>query len=450
MIVASALLFLVPAFYNRFPLLFPDTDDYLKVSYGHFWTLDRSGFYGLLFKPVLIPTSGLVGLWLAAVLQVTIVAALLIVVARQAAPFATPLRILGVIALTCLVTSLPWHAAQLIPDAFTGALILTAWAAVSRNSGTSGTPLLWLATVLLALMHYTHLGLLVVAISVALVFAALSGAGTRELGRRVTLAAMAVAAVVGAHVTANGLFLHRWAVSPAGSWFLFARLNEDGLVPLWLDDHCGRDAPRELCEIRATLPRDSQVLLWSGTSPLNRHIHKKIDRPEFWHWIDMLGQASSGAIKEHPLMFLSAGTRNAAKQFVHFNTLDDLCPQTCASPTIIKHRPDVAPWLNNSRQLRDTMPKAAIRAVTGAAETLALVLLVPMFVLAVRRRDRVSQSLIATVSACIVANAFLGAALSAVNDRYQSRVVWLSVFTLLLVAARWSGRPGAEPERRRW
>jgi hypothetical protein len=447
--LASVLLLLVPAFFNRFPLLFPDTDDYLKVSYGHFWTLDRSGFYGLLFKPLLIPTSGLAGIWLAVIGQVAIVAVLLIVVARQAAPNATPLKILGVIAATCLVTSLPWHAAQLIPDAFTGVLILTAWAAASRNSETAGTPLLWLATAFLALMHYTHLGLVFVAIAVAIMFAAVSGAGAKELWRRGIFAVIAVAAVVAGHVTANGLFLHRWTISPTGSWFLFARLNEDGLVPLWLDDHCGRDAPGELCQIRASLPRDSQVLLWSGASPLNRHVHKSIGKPEFWHWMDMLGQASSGAIEEHPLMFLSAGTRNAAKQFVHFNALDDLCPQTCASPTIIKNRPDVAPWLNNSRQLRDTMPKAAIRALTGTAETLALILLVPMFVSALRRRDQVAQSLIATVTACIVANAFLGAALSAVNDRYQSRVVWLAAFTVLLIKIRWSDRAGLQPLRKK-
>lgn len=436
-IVATALLLLLPAAYNGFPLLFPDTDDYLKVSYGHFWTLDRSGFYGLLFKPIVMPTSGLLGIWLAAMLQVTVIAVLLTTVAWFVVPRARAPAIIGVVALTCLLSSLPWHAAQLIPDAFTGVLILTAWMAASRESGAPGTPLLWLAVSLLALMHYTHLGLIIVAITVAILFAARSGAGRREVIRRSLFGAIALASVIGAHVAANGLLFHRWTISPTGSWFLFARVNEDGLVPLWLDDHCGRDAPDELCAIRRELPRDSQVLLWSGNSPLHKHVHEKIDTPEFWHWMDMLGTAATGSIKEHPILYATAASRGAARQFVHFNALDDLCPQTCATPTLRYFRPDVTRSLDDSRQLRDAMPKGLIRAVTNAAETVSLVLMIALFVFASRRKDRLSQSFLATIAVCLVANAYLGAGLSAVNDRYQSRVVWLATFVVLTTIMRW-------------
>lgn len=435
----TALLLLLPALYNGFPLLFPDTDDYLKVSYGHFWTLDRSGFYGLLFKPILLPTSGLTGIWLAAVLQVTIIAALLFAVARRVAPAAKPLALIAAITVTCLLSSLPWHAAQLIPDAFTGVLVLTVWLAASRESGAPGTALIWLAAAVLGLMHYTHIGLMAVAMIVAVIFAALSGVRRGELGRRLAFGAIAIASVVGAHVSANGLLFHRWTISPTGSWFLFARVNEDGLVPLWLDRHCGRDAPKDLCDIRRELPRDSQVLLWSGTSPLHKHVHEKIGRPEFWHWMDMLGTAAKGSIEERPMMFAAAATRGAARQFVHFNALDDLCPETCATPTLRWYRPDVSPALDNSRQLRSTMPKPLIRAVTNTAETVSLLLMIALFVLAVRRRDHLAQSFLATIAACLIANAYLGAGLSAVNDRYQSRVVWLATFSVALVGLRLLG-----------
>jgi len=436
----SVLLLLLPAFYNGFPLLFPDTDDYLKVSYGHFWTLDRSGFYGLLFKPILLPTSGLTGIWLATVLQVTIIAALLLAVARRIVPDANSFTIIGAIAGTCLLSSLPWHAAQLIPDAFTGALVLTVWFAASRDSGAPRTPLIWLGAAFLGLMHYTHIGLMAVATAVAILFAAVRGVRRGELGRRLAFGLIAIASVVAAHVSANGLLFHRWTISPTGSWFLFARVNEDGLVPLWLDQHCERDAPKDLCDIRRQLPHDSQVLLWSGTSPLHKHVHEKIGQPEFWHWMDMLGTAATGSIKEHPLMFAAAATRGAAKQFVHFNALDDLCPETCATPTLLWYRPDVTRELNNSRQLRNTMPKPFIRAVTNSAETVSLLLMIALFALAVRRRDNLAQSFLATIATCLIANAYLGAGLSALNDRYQSRVVWLAVFSVALVAIRFLSR----------
>jgi len=452
--LGCVVLLILPAFYNRFPLMFPDTDAYLTVSYGHFWTLDRSGFYGLLLKPALMPASGVPGLWLALVLQVTIIAGLLIAVARAVAPETRPLGLLAVIAATCAVTSLPWHAAQLMPDAFTGVLILTAWITATRRADAGGTALLWLATACLGFMHYTHLVLLALAVAVPLAFAARAGAGLREIAKRTAVAVAAIAAVVAGHVVVNGAYFQRWTVSPMGSWFMFARLNEDGLVPMWLDRHCGRDAPAELCAIRAKLPRESQMLLWSTSSPLYPHIHAQIGTPEYWHWVDMLGAAAKGSLEEHPIKFAATATRNAAKQFVSFNAVDDQCPETCQVPAIARFRPDAQAALDNSRQLRGGIPKPVVRAVTNTAEGVGLVLLLPMFVLAVRRRDPAAQSLIATVAICIAANAFLGAALSAVNDRYQSRVVWIVPFIELLLLVRWrsagrkmmSGAPLRPPE----
>ena len=257
---------LAPAIYNRFPLMFPDTTAYLNVAYGGHWTIDRSAFYGLMYSPVRLSDTS-VGLWLATMGQCALIASILLLFARRVAPQASSFTAVMIIVATAFLSSLPWHAAQLMPDAYTGVLILTVWLVASRNIDAPGTPLLWLLSVVLALTHYTHIALLAIGGLTSLAFGAATRLPARELGKRSAALLIAVSAAAGTQVAVNGSLFGRWTVSPLGSWFMFARLNEDGLVPQWLDAHCGKDAPPELCAIRETLPRDSQVLLWSTSSP---------------------------------------------------------------------------------------------------------------------------------------------------------------------------------------
>ena len=439
----SLIALLAPALYNGFPLLFPDTDAYMKVAYGRSWTLDRSGFYGLFLRAPASLAPGSAGLWLAVLIQAAIVAAILFAVFRRLAPRARPAVALLSIVLACAFTSLPWHAAQLMPDAFAGPLILLTWLAASRELDRPGSLLLWLASAFLALTHYTYLGLFAAAAGSALLVSAIFRVRPAELAGRAVAAICVLAVVVSAHVAANGLLFHRWTISPTGSWFLFARLNEDGLAPVWLDRHCGKDAPAPLCEIKARLPRDSQVLLWSRNSPLYPHIHGQIASPEYWRWMDMFAIADRGIIAEQSLAFASSAAAATGRQFVHFRALDDECPSECSSPALIGFNPGVERELRSSRQLRDTLPKHLVRAITGFVTLLGLLLLIPFALVAARRRDRDAFGLIVTVVAAIVANAVLAGGLSDVHDRYQSRVDWIVPVVEALLLFRWNAATAA-------
>ena len=433
----SVLALLAPAIYNGFPLLFPDTDAYMKATYGLSWTLDRSGFYGLFLRAPARLASGSTGLWLAIVIQALIVAAILFAIARRMAPAARPATVLLVVLATCLVTSLPWHVAQLMPDAFAGGLVLLTWLAASRDFDRPGTLLFWLAAAFLTLAHYTYLGLFAAAACCTLLGAAMLRVGAVELARRGIAILCVLASVVCAHVAVNGLLFDRWTVSPAGSWFLFARLNEDGLAGAWLERHCGRDAPVPLCQIRKNLPRDSQVLLWSRNSPLYPHIHGRIASPEYWRWMDMFAIADRGSIAEQPLAFARNAAAATARQFTTFRTLDDECPIECTAPALIGFNPSMGNEIRSSRQLQDTLPKALVRAITGTVTWAGLLLLIPFALIAARRRDRESLGLLIAVTGAILANAALAGALSDVHDRYQSRVVWIVPFVEVLLFLRW-------------
>lgn len=229
-ITATAGILLLPAIYNRFPMLFPDTSAYLDVAFSDAWTLDRSGFYGLALKPFVTVFEPVAALWTGLAVQLLAIAAILIAATRRVWPHGGAAASVGIVAMVALLSSLPWHAAQLMPDAFAGPLVLVTWLAASRNVAEPGTPLLWLAAVLMALFHFTYLAIAPAVALITLAAAWRSGVAVHEVGKRLLVLIVAVAAVSASHVAVNGSKFDRWEVSPMGSMFLFARLYEDGLV----------------------------------------------------------------------------------------------------------------------------------------------------------------------------------------------------------------------------
>jgi hypothetical protein len=438
-VLALAVVLLAPAAYNRFPLIFPDTSAYFSVAWANSWPVDRAGFYGLFLAPVLRSVAAVPAMWLAVFAQAGVIALVLIAVLHRIWPDASPIAAFALTAALALTTSLSWHASQLLPDAFTGAVVLLAWLAASRNMGDRGTPLLWLATGIITLLHFTHTLIVAAVILATMLVHALSGTPFKELARRTLAAALMLAAVFGSHTVMNGVNFNRWTPSPLGGYFLFARLHQDGLVPRWFDRHCGIDAPKPLCDIRGTIPHNMEVLLWSHGqySPFVERINKKIGSPESWRWAEMTAEAARGSLREEPVAFARNAAIATAGQFVHFQALEDECPENCRNLMMFKWQPSLIEPMRASRQLSGELPKREIRILTSIPAVMGLLLLLPLLVAAIRRRDVVAQSLLSATIVGLLSNAAVAGALSHVDNRYQSRVVWIAPFVVLLIAARW-------------
>jgi hypothetical protein len=450
LLAATVLLLLWPALLNGFPLMFPDSGIYLGIAYGRDYGIDRSSFYGFLLKPVVTSLPGVAGLWLVASLQALIVAGALRLAQRRLMPslgHGIALLWIGTIA---LLTSLPWHAAQVMPDAFSGVLVLLSWLAASRAAGEKGVRILWLWVFLLALTHYTHLILFLCAAAATIACEYALRRDWRDCLRRVGAAALVVVSVVTLQAAANSAVHGRAVYSPGGPVFLFARLNEDGLVPRWLDRHCGRDAPEELCAARERIASDSQVLLWHDRNGIvARHVWFPPTAEERWRWVEMMNRANRGAIRDEPLPFLWNSAAATWAQFTTFAALDDECPVNCVSPsagineTLRRYRPDALLAFQGSRQPGGGLGRDLVRSATSPVAALALLLLPLALVASWRRRDGDSLSLGAAIMLALVANAAMAGALSDVHDRYQSRLVWLPTFLLVGLALRWLGERGA-------
>lgn len=444
------LLLLLPAIYNRFPLLFPDTSSYFSVAYANSWPIDRAGFYGLLLAPALLSVEPIAGVWLATALQAAAVSLVLLAAARRLLPGARPLAIFAIAVVVATLTSLPWHTSQLMPDAFSGALVLLVWLAASQNVSVPGNALLWLATAAFALVHQTHVTILATGAAVTLMVAVFTGTSRADLAKRALAAVLTITAVVGSHTAVNGLAFGRWQASPLAGYFLFARLNEDGLIPRWMDRHCGRDAPKALCDLRSSLPKDSQILLWGdkGRSPLNDRINQNLGNPEHWLWVDMVSKAARETVREEPVAFATNAFHATIRQLTRYEAPDERCPEYCQNMVMLKWQPSLAEPARKSRQMKGELPERPFRLLTGITATLGLILLLPLMIVAYRRRDTVVLTLLLTIAAALLVNAATAGAFSNVRDRYQSRIVWLAPFAALIVLTRWrTGAPAASKVR---
>lgn len=424
---AAVAILLAPAIYNGFPLIFPDTSAYLGVSYGSTWTLDRSAYYGLLFKPLLLSLPTVPGLWTMVIVQAAIIAAVLAFLCRKAGLRAG--MSLLVVAAACL-TSLPWHSSQLMPDAFTGPLVILLALTILRDPAEPGTPLLWLACGILTMLHFTHLGLFVAVAVCAVAAVKMSGASIKK---RSVAAGVTLAFATAAYILPYGMIFGRWSVSPMSSMFLFARMYEDGPARSWLANHCGRDAPASICAM--DLPNNSQQLLWEN-SPLGTAMVAQVKAGR-WNLIDDLHIVTSGTMREYPGEFLANSLAGGARQFISFGALDDLCPGACHLTGFVEEVPGLGERLEASRQVQGALPKAAVRTIAGAAAWLSLLLILPMLVASIRRRDTLAICLLLSALGALVANALMGGALSNVNDRYQSRLIYLLPILETMAALRW-------------
>jgi len=426
------------AAFNGFPLIHPDSGTYLRVGLGVGWPVDRSGFYGLYMRPFLSLGLGPAALWLWVAVQAAAIAAILVAALRRLAPRASIAAITWVLAVTVLLTALPWQAGQLMPDAFTAPMILALWLVLRRPANADGQVLLWLAIVALGLTHITHLLLLPVVGVILIMAGAWRHRAWRSAVRSLAALGLACAAIAGMQFVFNAVQFGFTSVSPAGPVFLFARLNEDGHMQPWLDQHCGRDAPAELCAIRPRLPHDSQELLWGPNSRLYFPVS-----PEMPRWMGQFAVANRGAILDRPGPVLLSTLRGGGEQLLDFGALDDECPAMCADPASVlllsfaQGGPDFVAALKGSQQLRGTLPDNAIRWLTSPPTAAAMLALLPLLILAWRRGDDEAAALIAGVIALILCNALLAGGLSDVHARYQSRVAWLALPVVLGVALRW-------------
>ena len=420
-------LLMAPAVWNGYPLIYFDSEDYVEMAFSFQPIVWRIMTYG-----VLCTVARAFGtLWAMPLLQAILTTWVLHEAVMGFVGRWRHVVFLGVGLALALFTGLPWVASQLLADVFAGVAILGI-AALAFAEGLQRWRRWALAgiTALAISVHMSH-----VAVAAGLLIVLWAVWGLSRLMRRMPrpklgLLSAAVVAGILAVPTAHYLILGRFVFSESGQVLQLALFVQNGVAKMYLDEVCPQGVELQMCEHKDELPRTADEFLW-GDSPFD-------DMGGWKAMHDEAGFIVKDAIRRFPVEVLTSAVENMIDQIDSIDSGEDLVPMTWHFvKTQLKRYPDEFKEFRFARQQRrpnlDFYTLNAFQVpINQAAEVVTLVLLA----VAWRRRDRTTTGLALVVVVAILGNAFVCGALSNPHDRYQNRVVWLSLFTAVVGAVR--------------
>jgi hypothetical protein len=420
-------LLLSVAIWNRFPIIFYDTGAYLLEGLGRVFLAERSPVYSLLLDY----TGASASLWIVALLQALMTAFVIVQTQRAVAPRIGLGVLFGTVAILVLLTGLPWYVGQIEPDCFAAIAVLSFYLLAFHPepiAGWRGRALVAIAALAIS-AHSSHLLL-----GAGLFLSIFTYRLAQKLFRaddwpRVALLRPAVSCVLGLLliVGSNDVLTGKLFVSRAGPSFVFARLLQDGIVMRLLDDTCPKSGYR-LCAYKAVLPRTADQWLWGRASPF-------LDMNRFEGTNAESTRIIWDSLARYPALQAEWAISDAVRQFGMFKTGDQIEPQEwILSRPLGQFVPNQIHAYLSARQQQGEFDFRPINRIDVPVGWLSLAGLSLALAAALRRRHRKRALFFGFVLAALAGNAAICGALSNPHDRYQSRVIWLAPFALLLIA----------------
>ncbi|MFM2150324.1 MAG: hypothetical protein RLZZ187_2630 [Pseudomonadota bacterium] len=430
-ILAGALLLAWPAAFNGYPLVFIDSVSYLNHTTLPETPWDKTQAYG----PFLHLVHWQVSLWPAVLAQGLMASHLIWLAQRMVRGTATRAAHLLVCGALAALSAAPWFLATLMPDALTAlvplALILLGFGRLSR------TETAWVALVgaLAIAAHLSHLPTAAAMVALTVLLARRPGPVLR--------AALPLGLALAFLATSNLLAFGRATLSPHGSVFLLARLQDDGPAAAVIRARCTsspQGAGWHLCAFADRLPMDSDTFLWDGTSPLNRNADGS---PRPMGGVAGAAEAReiiAATLREYPGAVAGAMLRNAITQLLKPRVGDTLGNEHLALSAripIARSFPsgELAAF-DAGLQMQGALQARAAPLLAPHIPVLLLSLSGALWLLwrALRARDTPRAALLAGALLALLANAAATGALSKPHERYQARIVWLLPLAVMLGA----------------
>jgi hypothetical protein len=414
-----------PALWNGFPIVFYDTGGYLDAAMSGILANGRSTLYGF-FLRLGVPTN----FWLNIIVQAGTIAWLIAATLRAHGLGRRPQLALSVTLALAALTSLPWYAAQLMPDVWLPAAAIALYLLAFRSGAFRQWENLLLGFIV-AFAIAGHMATLALMLAVAAVLLLGRLLAPRWSWPRPALRNPMLAVVAGVLLilVADRLIAGRFAFTPGGENFLFGRLIETGIAKRYLADHCP-DRRLRVCSYRDQLPAKGDDWLWDTQSPLWRIGGWEKFAPEAQHIV-------LDSLRAYPGPHLRAAAEGALSQFFLLKSGDDITASTWHTHGMFeKLAPQLFPTFRAARQQRtgfdfDRMNVLHVPVALGAIFALPVIVLLRW-----GRRVRGSAAALALFVLIVLAgNAVICGVLSNPHARYQSRLVWLAPLTLVIALA---------------
>lgn len=414
------------AIFNGYPVFFPDSSQYLWVSFDLKQPIYRTISYSVFIRLVTFGISPWLVVIAQSVIAIFILHSLFMFIVRQSEPVAhRSLIFLGLAVFLAFGTTLPWYVGQIMPDVFTGLAFLSLFLLLyDSNLSPERTILISVVLCISVAAHITHLlaaTVLLVVVFVLRFFGAFRefwpARSTKGIVAFVLIPILAAAGLVG---FSNWRLGYGFSLSPGKSVFMFGRLIESGLVADYLQQRCGTEE-FTACKYLHNLPRGSQDLIWSPHPLLH----------EMGGWSGARAEAGkivSGTIRRYPLRFAAECLKMMFRQLVTFTAgAGNYSIRT--GPEYEGFRllyPGDVPKYDLSRQSVGKLFIDAYQLTPLYAAVFWGSLGVSLIALLTKRlRTRTANQLFVLTLVFLFANAFATGAFSGANDRYQARAVWV-------------------------
>ena len=440
-VCGGALLLAWPALFNRYPLFYPDSITYLgdaRVVARALFLHQLSEYYGMrsfIYSLGILPWHWNVTPWPVVAFQSLLTAYVLWLVVRSIVPRHTAKRYLILLALLSVFTSLSWYSSLIMPDILGPVLYLCIYMLVFAREDLTRAD--HVAVFLIAwwgvASHATHLmlaaGLCVLLVLLLVLRRRFMQARWKAVGE---VALIVVLAAV-AQLALNDYLYGEPSLNGDRPPFLMARIIADGPGRWYLDQHCP-EVKFAICDHVHDLPGDPDVFLWGANG-----IWQNTDDDSAQRLSQEEMPFVLATLRAYPRQQLTKSATAFWQQLAAFG-LYDLDASDVVLDEYDSVFPGGRPHYLQSRQAQNTLPLEFFTAVGNWTAIFSLVVICAIAPFLWRKRSARLVGLTVVIVSTVVANALVTGPLSMVEDRFQSRVIWLVSFLAGLFVMVWLDR----------
>lgn len=425
----SGIIFMIFALYDNYPIVTSDTGAYIVVGFTLEPPSDRPVFYSLFLRATSLGMS----LWLTVFVQCLILAFVVNNFIRSLIPQISYRHLIALNIFLSLATIAGWYAGQIMPDIFVSIMILgIVQYLLFENTARKNVPLL-LATFLALIVHnsnYVIITLFVAAIFICSMF------NTRiRVFRRKAMVLLCLG--VGAWLTlcfSNYIGGKGFKAASATHVFVMGKLSESGVLKTYLDKACPI-YPYKICAYKDNLPPLAWEFHWDANSPVqqtggwdankdeyNAIIKDIFSRPKYWPF---LAYKSVEATARQLTLTNIDGSYS-----LPWTKFDE---ESSPYKTIAQYYPHE---LNEFRMSRQNTKSFNI-GLYNNVYVIVIILSSLAVLVFISRWSNEMKFIYFFAILLIILNAFTTATLSSVNERLNSRVVWLIPCLNMLMICRY-------------
>ena len=439
-ILFAAIVLAWPAYYNRYPLLYPDSISYMGDGSNvarallHREFSDYYGFRSLIYSLGILPLHGHVTPWPIVAFNALLTSYVLWLLLRSLFPERTVLRFLVVVLALSLFTGLGWLVGWVMPDLLGPLLYLSMFVLVFAGEtlclserGALGT-IAWWGMV----AHASHLLLAIGLCPVLAAVLLLQKRGLRQSLRAVRPLAVILVVAVVSQVGLNWYLDDKPSLMGNRPPFLLARVLADGPGKWYVQKHCGV-APVGSCDQLKLVTDDAEDFLWGEHGWVNA----SDDEQHAWNREEL--PVVLGALRDYPLQELRIAAAHFWEQLLTY-AVASYDANAWIAESIDVVLPGKSAAYQRSRQAHNQLNEDFFSMVQDWALYVSLLLIVLWAIFGRRLWTPRLAALSVLILYVLLANAAVTGNFSNVEDRYQARVIWLVPLLALLFLLTWLGR----------